>query len=329
MLVLETMETLWKEILALDSNIHDETKVIKAKMGIVRIQAFLRSKAKNIESSLSTTKVNQITNEIIDLSSKCEESKPKSNRYTLENESFSCLYVNRFDILKDIELHHEVNDLKNKSYDNENDIAFSRSGNSFTYKTLETLSPKQCISSQIIEVMAEMFYDRHVAKTNNKPSIVYFHNYFFKEIMKDGVYVFKLSKFKHLTTLDTLDALYIPVHSGCHFFLMTYNFKTKTIKYFDSLFNEGRGKEYSQYLLNYVLDLYDFYKMKVSKDNIVIDISMGEIPQQQNSFDCGIYTLMYMDFLIDNISFEYFKSTHLGSYRETIMLHLYKDKLTY
>jgi Ulp1 family protease len=316
------------QLLIMDANSQDEVKREKVKNAIKNIEAFVRIRKSSIQSPPINIKPNVTT---MDLTSDYEDVKPreKSDRYTVEDVSFSTLYENRFDILKDIEIFHKVNELKNIDYKDDNEVAFSRSGNSFTFKTLETLGPKQCINSQIIEVMTEILFDRHVAKTKNEPTIVYLHNYFFKEIMKGGVYTFKPSKFKHLTSLDKLDSLFIPVHHEYHFFLMVYNFKAKTIKYYDSMFNEARGNDFSQILLKYIIDLYGFYKMEISKDEIFIDISNYGIPQQRNSFDCGVFTILFMDLLIDNIDFKKFSNNHIGSFREMILLNLYRNKLTY
>jgi len=290
---------------------------------IVNLESFIRDK----KSSLSTIESNETI--AIDLSTDINEIKPPSNRYTIDDVKFSNEYNDRFEVFKDIELIHDVNELKNAEYGNVNDIAFTRSGNSFTFSTIETLRPKKCINSQIIEVMVDMLYDRHVAKTKNQPTIIYLHNFFFKDIMKDGIYTFKLSKFKHMPTIDKIEYLFIPVHQGCHFFLMVYNFKTKTIKYYDSMFNEDRGNEYSKLLLTYIYDLYGHYHMNINKDEIKIDICKDLIPQQKNSYDCGVFTILFVDFLIDGIDFKSLNYKHIYSFRDMILYNLYKNKLSY
>ena len=306
-----------------------EEEVSAAKTEIAYVRNFLKSTEKSIQNSTFLS-----TNEPIDISDDEDNNQslvnPNNQRY-VGNEIFSNLYPSRFDVLKDIDIAHLSNNLlwDEKTIDS-TQIAFTRSGLAFTYQMIQTLQPNVWINTNVIDYMANLIYYRHLKKTNNNPTIIILHNYFFQEIFfKGNTYQFKKSKFKSIKSLDIMETLIIPVYHNSHFFLMTYSFKTYTIKYYDSLYNQSRGENFSSILLKYLIDLYKFYNQSVEEKDITIDVAKEGIPQQNNSVDCGVYTIMFIDFIIDNIDFDQFNSDHLLTLRQTILYSLVKDKLAY
>lgn len=311
-------------------SLDNEEEVASVKNAIKKVKDFIKTTEKNVASNSSW-----FINEPISISDDENNEAPNiddsnSKRYK-GDEVFSNSYNSRFDILKDVDTIHLSNKILFSEKTADSSLtAITRSGISFSYQMLQTLKPNVWINTNIIDYMATLLYYRHRKMTNNDPNIVIFHNYFFQEIFfKQNEYNFKKSKFKFIKSIKNIKKLFIPVYHNSHFFLMTYDFVTKTIKYYDSLYNQSRGKNFSSILLKYIVDLYKYYDQTLLEKDVTIVVTKDGIPQQSNSVDCGIYTIMFIDFLIDNINFNEFNEDHQWTFRQTILYSIVNDKLAY
>jgi sentrin-specific protease 1 len=314
-------------------SLDSQQEIDAAKQAISKVKTFIKSTEQTIENNLSSfLNINEPIHISDDDDDDNQPTVDDSNSLRYDgNEVFSNQYTSRFNILKDIDTVHLSNKLLfNEKTNESSNTAITRSGINFSYQMIQTLKPNVWINTNIIDYMGTLLYYRHLRMKNNQPEIVILHNYFFQEIFfKQNDYKFKKSKFKSIKAIGNLKLLFIPVYHNSHFFLMTYDFTTKTIKYYDSLYNKDRGGNFSSILLKYVIDLYKYYNLNVSEKDINIVIEKDGIPQQDNSYDCGIYTIMFIDFLIDNINFNEFNLDHQWTLRHTILYSIVKDKLAY
>ena len=88
--------------------------------------------------------------------------------------------------------------------------------------------------------------------------------------------------------------------------------------------------EYIEVLLKY---LDDESKAKKGKGiNIVewnlVGCKVETTPQQQNSFDCGVFVIMFADYILDNIPFLYLDQKDIPYFRKKICLHITVGNLT-
>ena len=94
------------------------------------------------------------------------------------------------------------------------------------------------------------------------------------------------------------------------------------------------GSPTEEYLNAMIRYLHDESKDK-RKGNINIDewnlIRCNPLttPQQNNGFDCGIFTIMFADFILDNIPLKYVHQSDIPYYREKICLSIFVGNLTY
>jgi Ulp1 family protease len=59
-----------------------------------------------------------------------------------------------------------------------------------------------------------------------------------------------------------------------------------------------------------------------------LHLSHPETPQQQNSYDCGAFVVMFADYLSDNLPLE-FCQTHLPLFRRKICANILRTELKY
>jgi sentrin-specific protease 1 len=111
---------------------------------------------------------------------------------------------------------------------------------------------------------------------------------------------------------------------GMHWCLSVINFKKKRFEYYDSLFgqNDRCLTLLKEYIKNESLD-----KKKVEYDTSDwIFYTPKNIPCQQNGYDCGVFTCMFMEFIARDLDF-LFEQKHMPYLRKRITLEILNVKL--
>lgn len=61
----------------------------------------------------------------------------------------------------------------------------------------------------------------------------------------------------------------------------------------------------------------------------MVACDQSSTPQQQNSYDCGIFITMYADFLLDDLPIHKFSQSDISYFRQKICLNIIKGSLPY
>ena len=118
-----------------------------------------------------------------------------------------------------------------------------------------------------------------------------------------------------------LDKIVCPVNmNGVHWTCAVIFIQDKRIQFFDSLGSQGRS--YLQGLLQYLEDEH------MDKKKVPLDTTDWELvpcdcscPQQQNGFDCGVFTCMFADFVSRDLPLT-FNQQDITACRERIALSI-------
>lgn len=128
------------------------------------------------------------------------------------------------------------------------------------------------------------------------PKVHAMNTFFFNRVQKDGV--LSVRRWTNNVDIFAHDVILIPIHKGIHWCLAIINLKNKTIKYYDSM-----GKPNNDALR--VLTIY-LRQESLDKKKREFDLSnwtcenVSDIPLQQNSSDCGVFSCMYAEFITRN-----------------------------
>lgn len=119
----------------------------------------------------------------------------------------------------------------------------------------------------------------------------------------------RIDIFKH-------EIVIIPVHeNGDHWCLAIIDMRDKTIKYFDSLGGEN----------NAVLSALETFLAKESNNTLDLSIwrkdNVPDYPQQENEYDCGVFTCMAAEFLSRNQPIV-FKQENMQYFRKKMILEI-------
>ena len=121
------------------------------------------------------------------------------------------------------------------------------------------------------------------------------NSFFFEQLINNynpkKLYKFFFKKNQFITdTIQYTYHYYIPIVLNNHWSLVKVNIKKKKISFYDSLNNTNRNIFIFKTLKPFFDDLL--------KSNEDWRLSVVNVPQQNNMFDCGIYMLQYLDILI-------------------------------
>ena len=211
--------------------------------------------------------------------------------------------------------------------------------------SLFRLSPKLWLDNFAIDRTIAMFR-QHLQLCNIKyPDDNRFNKYllFYVDKMcgihkyKDGrfqAYRYKTSWYKDFIDLFDREFIIYPCHYvNSHWFLIVVFMTDRRIVSYDSCdFNHedymiAIEKSLKDEAINRNrLDLID---VKTGKFNIPFVKEKGVMPQQQNTYDCGVFMLMLINFIIDGIPISSLSQNDMRSYRVNLACDIIRQKMNY
>ncbi|KAK1232586.1 hypothetical protein PQX77_004254 [Marasmius sp. AFHP31] len=124
----------------------------------------------------------------------------------------------------------------------------------------------------------------------------YFSTFFWTKLEKEGYEKGRLAKWTKKIDIFSKDVILIPVnHNNMHWTGAAINFRKKRIESYDSM-NMERGRVFK--MLRAYLDAEHKNKKKTPFDfSEWNDYTSEETPQQENGFDCGVFTCQFLESL--------------------------------
>ncbi|CAJ0857230.1 1209_t:CDS:2, partial [Entrophospora sp. SA101] len=163
-----------------------------------------------------------------------------------------------------------------------------------TYHDIHTLKPGTWINDQVINFYGKLIVER---STNNDdlPSVFVYSTQFMTKYLNSGYQ--GVSKWTKKVDIFSKDLLFVPIHSGAHWSLCLVDFQAFRIDYIDSMYGGGTAKgmdEVKEYLINEC--------QNKKGENANLDFNswaenprLKKVPQQKNSYDCGVFTLAFIE----------------------------------
>ncbi len=212
-----------------------------------------------------------------------------------------------------------------------------------TVKDILTLEDGQWLNDEIINIYMSLLQDRNLKKrqTSNKYFHVLFMNSFFFTKLSSNGYNYKLVKrwtkkikfikkgFNNLNNIFELDKFIFPIHvNNIHWCCGCINFTNKRFEYYDSM--KGNNAEFFIIIKQYLLDEWkDKLKCDKNKYNLNInewdEYNTEKYPQQENGFDCGLFTCKCADWLVDDL-FPDYKQENMSYFRKRMIVEIIQGK---
>ena len=179
-------------------------------------------------------------------------------------------------------------------------LAQTSTGTSLTRKDFGTLYPQQgkdpasgWLNDEIIMayLQAVVDYGRDISdyKDGDIPKYHAFNTFFFKNIRDKGVQSVKRWATRAKIggkSLESVEHVFIPVHSGAHWTLLIVSPIARTIEYYDSM--GGAGVPFTKAAREWLKqEMGKAYK----EEEWTVVLPEGGGPQQSNGSDCGVFTV--------------------------------------
>eukprot|EP01090_Pellita_catalonica_P021597 TRINITY_DN8128_c0_g1_i1.p1 TRINITY_DN8128_c0_g1~~TRINITY_DN8128_c0_g1_i1.p1 ORF type:complete len:514 (+),score=59.98 TRINITY_DN8128_c0_g1_i1:326-1867(+) len=198
-----------------------------------------------------------------------------------------------------------------------------------TRADLSRLGPGQWLNDEIINYYIQLLGERN-AKLADCSSLVdchFFNTFFLSLLTTRGKYQYpRVRKWTRKVDLFAKDKVLIPVHLGNHWCLAVINIRDKRFEYYDSL--GGKNPSCIATLRRYLVD--------EAKDKKSVDLDLEDwvdyapgrnVPQQQNSYDCGVFTCKYADRVSHDAKFE-FSQKDMSYFRKRLLLDILAHEAT-
>ncbi|KAF9229640.1 cysteine proteinase [Gyrodon lividus] len=175
-------------------------------------------------------------------------------------------------------------------------------------KDLSRLLPCQWLNDEIINFYGAMILSRSEACKENpgpngvtygrkKPlNVHYFNTFFWSKLQGEGYERARLAKWTKKFDIFSKDIILIPInHSNSHWTGAAINFRRKRIESYDSM-NLDRRQVFKG--LRRYLELEHQNKKKEPLDlTDWEDYDPEDTPQQENGYDCGVFTCQFLEAL--------------------------------
>jgi sentrin-specific protease 1 len=145
---------------------------------------------------------------------------------------------------------------------------------------------------------------------------------------KNYDYMYKEYWYKNFEDLFEKEFLIYPTNmTQEHWFLIVVFLKNKEILYYDSC-----GYDQSAYLDYVEKSLVDEAKKRNRLDFTTASFKKSayqQTPKQENGYDCGVFLIMMINFMIDKIPLSELKQEDMPAYRLILACDIIRQKMNY
>mmetsp|Transcript_30402 Transcript_30402/g.48701 ORF Transcript_30402/g.48701 Transcript_30402/m.48701 type:complete len:692 (-) Transcript_30402:58-2133(-) len=211
-------------------------------------------------------------------------------------------------------------------------------------KDLQTLCPATWLNDEIMNFYMALLQDRNIKRCQENPEhcrVLLMNTFFFTKLQSNG-YNYKAVKrwtkkvkltkkgLQNIETIFDLDKFIFPVHvSGVHWCCGCINFSTKTFEYYDSM--NGSSSTFFKVIRKYILDEHED-KLKGDQGKFGLNLmewtddnNRDRYPQQENGYDCGVFTSKCADWISDDLYPDY-SQENMELFRQRMMVDIIRGK---
>ncbi|KAI3382861.1 hypothetical protein SNEBB_005430 [Seison nebaliae] len=199
---------------------------------------------------------------------------------------------------------------------------FQVDDNEILSKDLRTLKNGEWLNDEIINSYLTLICNRS-KKKSNLPSCYHFNTFFYTNLRDKGYN--SVRRWTRRINVFKFDIIIVPLHLHVHWVLAIIDNRIKTIKIYDSF--SGDNTKAGQLLFQYLIsEMKDKLKTDLNKDEWKVHIYPKDVPQQSNSYDCGVFLCKNADFLARDAKL-IFNQDHIPYFRTRMCHEIMKKQL--
>lgn len=196
---------------------------------------------------------------------------------------------------------------------------------------IKELYENQWLGDEVINFYMKMLQERDIELCgySKKRRSSHYYNTFFMFLLVDfeGYNYDNVRKWSRRFKIFHKDKIFCPVNVNYqHWSLLVIYIQEKKIIFYDSA--GVNGKKYLEGALQYLVDEADKINYYFDKNDWTLISYADGLPSQENGYDCGVYIMMYADFITDNLPLV-FSQEHIDLFRKKICLNILNGSLNY
>ncbi len=159
-------------------------------------------------------------------------------------------------------------------------------------KDLDTLKGLNWLNDEVINFYMNMICERS-KEHDNWPNVYAYNTFFYSKIIQSGHA--PVRRWTRKVDIFSYDLLLIPVHLGMHWCLAAVDFAKPGIYYYDSM--GGNNTACLEAVSKYLEDEHKDKKKQPYDTSKFTKEIVKDIPQQNNSSDCGMFACKFAEYL--------------------------------
>lgn len=192
-----------------------------------------------------------------------------------------------------------------------------------TQRDLATLQEGSWLNDEVINFYMNLVMARSEQEVLGK-KVYSFSTFLFPKLLSGGHAAVR--RWTKAVDLFLFDVILVPLHLGVHWSLAVVDFKSKSVRSYDSM-----GQRHDDICDLILLYLKEEFKVKKGKDLdvskwIVSSLRPSEIPQQKNGSDCGVFICKYADYISRGRNLT-FRQNHMPYFRKAMIWEILNQKL--
>lgn len=206
----------------------------------------------------------------------------------------------------------------------------------FTQRLMTCLRPCTWLNDEVVNFYMHMLKERDTSlcelHPNERTPSHFFNSFFMQKLLEFSKTGYDYSQVKRWTKkvdLFEMDKVFFPINiSNSHWTMLVVFMKKRKIQYYDSM--AASGRKYLEAIMRYIKDEHQAKKGTPidMSDWEIVSCKRNETPQQHNGYDCGVFSIMFADFLSDNLEL-HFSQEDISDMRLKIALAIHSGQLSY
>ncbi|KAF0339066.1 cysteine proteinase [Gigaspora margarita] len=196
---------------------------------------------------------------------------------------------------------------------------------------LRTLTTGCWLNDEVINFYSNLIIERAQNNPDIYPPVHIVNTFFYTKLMQSGFgykvvggwFIPRPNKKKKAPppNLFDKDYIFIPVNTGAHWTLAVANFKLCRFEYYDSL-----GGDFNPVFLNELRAFFIYVAKQTNNQHFDFDSwstyePKTKTPQQKNSYDCGVFTMMTVEHMSRNAPLS-FTQSKMGYFRAKMIYEI-------
>ncbi|XP_062325757.1 sentrin-specific protease 2 isoform X1 [Osmerus eperlanus] len=202
-----------------------------------------------------------------------------------------------------------------------------------TQRDLATLQETSWLNDEVINFYLSLVAARSSAQGSGGLRVYAFSTFFFPKLRGGGAGGggqpgghSAVRRWTKAVDLFQYEVLLVPLHLGVHWSLAVVDFKSRSVRSYDSM-----GQRHDDICSMLLLYLKEEHKAKKEREMDISKWFIGsmrasEIPQQKNGSDCGVFACKYADYISQGRPLT-FRQCHMPLFRKLMIWEILNQRL--